>query len=141
MFYGRQLAAAALRSHRPQTTLRAAAQVSSPCSLWPRGSAGKAQGRGPAPGLSAALARPGCPALHRGCGPGLELALGAARLGSVPRPLEARQGGLAVGLACGSLPERSQRRRGLSLPGANASGPPLGKGMPFKCTLRSSKLS
>jgi hypothetical protein len=71
MFYGRQLAAAALRSHRPQTTLRAAAQVSSPCSLWPRGSAGKAQGRGPAPGLSAALARPGCPALHRGCGPGL----------------------------------------------------------------------
>lgn len=33
MFYGRQLAAAALRSRRPQATLRAAAQVSLPCSL------------------------------------------------------------------------------------------------------------
>lgn len=50
MFYGRQLAAAALRSHRPQTTLRAAAQVSPPCSLWPRGSAGKAQGARPSSG-------------------------------------------------------------------------------------------
>lgn len=54
MFYGRQLAAAALRSQRPQTTLRAVAQVGPPGPLQLRGVGG------PAEGLSAALARSGC---------------------------------------------------------------------------------
>ncbi|XP_059130280.1 succinate--CoA ligase [ADP-forming] subunit beta, mitochondrial [Peromyscus eremicus] len=62
MFYGRQLAAAALRSHRQQTTLRAAAQVSPARSTSASevGGRGAGRGRGPAAGLSAALARPGC---------------------------------------------------------------------------------
>lgn len=90
------------------------------------GRRGKGRGRGPVAGLSAALPRPGCLAVLGGCGPGLRAGALAACLCSVPRPLEARLGVLAGGLARGSLSERSQRRLGPSLLGANAFPDPFG---------------
>lgn len=85
MFYGRQLAAAALRSHRPQPTLRAAAQVSPPSPRQPRGVGGGAV-RG------AGTSRVPCGAHRRGCEPGVRAGARAAPLrpessgGPVRRP-------------------------------------------------------
>lgn len=92
--------------------------------------------------------RPGCGALRgagtagmfavlRGCGPGLRAGARAARLCSGPRPQEAGQDVLAVGLLCGSLRSAPRGDWGRPCGGPTLPGPFWGRGMPFKCTFRS----
>lgn len=137
MFYGRQLAAAALRSHRPQPTLRAAAQVGPPSPLQPRGVGGRAAG------LSAALARPGCLAGRSGEAASQECEPALQQLRSAPARVLGRPGpaswlpASAPGAWRGSpRAARCRPGRGSTLPGSFWV-----RGMPFKCTFASRELS
>lgn len=131
MFYGRQLAAAALRSHRPQATLRAAAQVGPPARFSLGGSAAR---------------RRGCPRCWHVPG---ALWSAATRLrarsasrrwgSSAPTRVLGRPGPAswlpvsAPGAWRGSLRAAWGRPgRGLTLPGSFWV-----RGMPFKCTFAS----
>lgn len=134
MFYGRQLAAAALRSHRPQTTLRAAAQVSRLCLLQPRRSAdGTRAGCGALRG--AGTSGVPCGAQSCGCRPGLPAGGG----GSAPARVLGRPGmapwlpASPVGAPRGAW---AGPAGGLTLP-----VPFWVRGMPFKCTFLSRELS
>lgn len=140
MFYGRQLAAAALRSHRQQTTLRAAAQVSPLGPLQPR--AGGSVWAGEARGGVAARLRvcprrrqvPGCGAVSglggeaasQECEPAPgQLRSAAARVPKRPGPAPRRPGWLR-------LQERGRARReeprGRPGPGPTLPGPFWGRG-------------